>query len=161
MEELARWLRVLDPAAAERIDVRNLRRVIRALEVILVSGTPITELQRKTPPPYNIQMIGLIRDRASLYERIDRRVDAMLAEGLVREVSNMQAQGYGAELPAMSGLGYRQIMAHLRGEMDLPEATERIKFETHRFARQQATWFRQDDARIRWFDVQKGSNLRP
>lgn len=151
--ELTRWLQHLDPQAAERIDPRNVRRVVRALEVTLISGRPITELQKKSPPPYNIHIIGLNRPRASLYDRIDHRVERMLADGLVKEVAGLKAQGCGAQLPAMSGLGYRQILACLRGEMTLDEATDRIKFETHRFARQQATWFRQDDPRIFWFDL--------
>jgi tRNA dimethylallyltransferase len=151
-EELARWLRELDPTAAERIDPRNMRRVVRALEVTLISGRPISELQEKTPPPYKIHIIGLNLDRETLYERIDRRVDAMIAGGLVEEVVALRKQGYRAQLPAMSGLGYRQILAYLRGEMSLDEAVDRIKFETHRFARQQATWFRQDDPRISWFE---------
>lgn len=151
--ELARWLQALDPMAAQRIDSRNIRRVVRALEVTLISGRPISELQRKEPPPYDIQMIGLHRDRPQLYERIDRRVDLMMEAGLLEEVSNLRDRGYSAQLPAMSGLGYRQLLAYLRGEVDLEEAKDRIKFETHRFARQQATWFRQDDPRIQWFDV--------
>ena len=158
--ELARWLQLLDPLAAKRIDPRNIRRVVRALEVILVSGRPITELQQKSPPPYNIHMIGLNRPRASLYDRIDRRVDRMLANGLVEEVSRLNEIGYNAQLPAMSGLGYRQILAYLRGEMSLEEAADRVKFETHRFARQQATWFRQDDPRIHWFDASATDPLK-
>lgn len=152
-EELGRWLAELDPTAAQRIDARNVRRVIRALEVTLVTGRPISELQRKTPPPYDIRMIGLWRGRHSLYERIDARVDAMMAAGLLDEVSGLLAAGYGAELPPMSGLGYRQLLAHLAGQSGLEEAVERIKFETHRFARQQSTWFRRDDPRIDWFDA--------
>lgn len=155
-EEAARWLRLLDPQASERIDPRNMRRVIRALEVILVSGRPITELQAKEPPPYDIHIIGLYRERDQLYDRIDRRVDSMIAAGLVEEVASLRERGYRAHLPAMSGLGYRQILAFLRGEMSLEEAIERIKFETHRFARQQATWFRLDDARIVWFPASPG-----
>ena len=84
--ELARWLQRLDPTAAERIDARNVRRVVRALEVTLVTGQPITDLQRKTPPPYDIKMIGLIRDRETLYQRIDQRVDQMMTAGLVAEL---------------------------------------------------------------------------
>ena len=150
--ELARWLQRLDPTAAERIDSRNVRRVVRALEVTLVTGQPITELQRKTPPPYNIQMIGLIRDREILYQRIDQRVDQMMTAGLLSELEGLRKTGYGRSLPAMSGLGYQQLWAYLEGEMTLAEAVERIKFETHRFARQQNTWFRQDDPGIVWFD---------
>mgnify|MGYP001278563986 FL=1 len=152
-DEAARWLAALDPSAAARIDPRNFRRVIRALEVTLVTGRPITELQRKTTPPYDIRVIGLWRSRRSLYERIDDRVDAMMAAGLLDEVRRLRDAGYGSDLPSMSGLGYRQLMAYLAGETSLAEAVERIKFETHRFARQQATWFRRDDPRITWFDL--------
>jgi tRNA dimethylallyltransferase len=153
--ELARWLRLLDPPAARRIDSRNVRRVIRALEVTLITGRPITELQRKKRPPYHIKMIGLTCDRELLYERIDRRVEAMLAGGLLAEVESLLAAGYDPHLPAMSGLGYRQLIEHLADELTLEEAVERIKFETHRFARQQYTWFRTDDPAISWYDIQE------
>ena len=153
--EPARWLATLDPTAASRIDPRNVRRIIRALEVTLVAGRPISELQRKAPPPYDIRIIGLTRDREALYERIDARVEAMMAAGLLDEVRRLHDAGYGRDLPSMSGLGYRQLSAHLTGEMSLNTAVERIKFETHRFARQQATWFRADDRRITWFDLNR------
>lgn len=151
--EPARWLAALDPVAAQRIEPRNRRRVIRALEVTLMTGRPISELQRKHPPAYDIRTIGLWRERRSLYERIDTRVDEMMAAGLLDEVRRLYDMGYDRDLPSMSGLGYRQLLAHLVGEMSLDEAVERIKFETHRFARQQATWFRRDDPRITWFDL--------
>lgn len=154
--ELSRWLLALDPVAAAKVDPRNLRRIIRALEVTLVSGTPITQLQRKKPPPYRISMIGLHQERASLYQRIDERVDRMMEDGLLAEVERLRAAGYERHLPAMSGLGYRQLLDHLHGEMTLEEAVERIKFETHRFVRQQATWFRRDDPGITWFDTSQG-----
>lgn len=153
--ELARWLAVLDPEAATTIDPRNVRRVIRALEVTLVSGYPISQLQRKKPLKYRIAIIGLRCRRAALYERIDRRVDEMMAAGLLAEVEKLREMGYGRSLPSMSGLGYRQLMAHLEGEMNLAEAVQRIKFETHRFVRQQNTWFRADDPRIVWFDTEE------
>jgi tRNA dimethylallyltransferase len=152
-DELACWLAELDAEAAEKIDPRNVRRVIRALEVTLVSGQRISELQRKTPPPYDICMIGLTREREKLYERIDARVEAMIAGGFLDEMKQLYEAGYSRQLPAMSGLGYRQLFAFFEGEMSLGEALERTKFETHRFARQQATWFRQDDPRIHWFDL--------
>jgi tRNA dimethylallyltransferase len=97
--------------------------------------------------------IGLNCDREILYSRIDTRVDRMIANGLVEEVRNLRAIEYGRDLPAMSGLGYRQVYAYLEGEMDLDDCVERIKFETHRFARQQHNWFRQDDHRINWYDT--------
>lgn len=151
--QLARWLAALDPEAAERIDPRNLRRAIRALEVTLVTGRPITELQRKKPPPYHIKTIGLHTDRETLYQRIDQRVEAMMAAGLLAEVETLLAAGYKPTLPALSGLGYRQLIEYLTGKYTLEEAVQRIKFETHRFARQQYTWFRLDDPAITWFNT--------
>ncbi len=150
-EELARWLHTLDPAS--QIDPRNTRRVIRALEVTLVSGVPMSVLQRKSPPPYAIKVIGLYLERAAHFARIDARVDEMMAAGLLGELVGLRAVGYGRALPAMSGLGYQQLWAYLDGEMELGAAVERIKFETHRFARHQATWFRRDDPTITWFDA--------
>jgi tRNA dimethylallyltransferase len=110
-------------------------------------------LQRKLPPDYNILMVGLTCDRGKLYTRIDARVDKMMARGFLQEVIQLRKSGYDRSLPSMSGLGYRQIGAYLEGECTLEEAIERIKFETHRFVRQQYTWFRLDDEKIHWFDV--------
>ena len=79
----------------------------------------------------------------------------MMADGLLEEVEGLQAKGYSRALPAMSGLGYRQIMAYLDGESSLAASVERIKYETHRFARQQFNWFRPDDDKINWYDTQE------
>jgi tRNA dimethylallyltransferase len=146
------WLAALDPTAAARIDYRNIRRVIRALEVCLVTGQPITELQRKNPPPYGILQIGVTRPRPELYARIDRRVQRMIGAGLVDEVRRLADAGYDWELPAMTGLGYRQIGEYLRDEVTLEEAIARIKKGTRRFVQQQYNWFRLDDPAIRWVD---------
>jgi tRNA dimethylallyltransferase len=142
----------LDPIAAANIDYRNVRRVIRALEVCLVAGRPISELQRKTPPPYRIYQIGVTRARPALYGRVDARVDQMLADGLVAETERLAAAGYDWELPSMTGLGYRQIGQYLRGECNLEEAVALIKKQTRRFIHQQYTWFRPDDRAIHWVD---------
>lgn len=147
-------LTALDPTAASRIDPRNVRRVVRALEVCLVTGVPISQLQTASPPPYRILRLGLTRPRAALYERIDRRVDEMMARGLVEEVERLLAAGFAPPLPAMTGLGYGQIVQYLRGELTLEEAVSAIKRQTRRFVRQQSTWFRTDDPRIRWFDLE-------
>lgn len=156
--EAARWLAVLDPVAAGRIDPRNIRRVVRALEVTLASGRPMSELQRKTPPAYDLCLIGIRRDRRDLYQRIDKRVDGMMAAGLLTEVTRLHEAGYSRGLPALSGLGYRQLLAYLDGETTLPEAVERIKYETHRFARYQDTWFRPEDERIAWFELDEDTD---
>ena len=152
-EALHARLRQVDPVAAEKIDRRNVRRVIRALEVYLETGQPISELQRRRPPPYRILQIGLTMDRPALYQRIDQRVDRMIERGLVEEVRGLVEQGYGRELPAMSGLGYRQIGCYLRDEISLAEAIGLIKRDTRRFVRQQYNWFRLDDERIHWFQA--------
>ncbi len=144
-----------DPAAAARIDARNVRRVARALEYALATGEPISRQQRKQPPPYPALQIGLSLPRPALYARIDERVEAMIAAGLVEEVRGLAARGYAWDLPAMSGLGYRQIGQYLRGECDLPEAIRRIKSETRRFVRRQAAWFRPTDPAIHWTDAEQ------
>ncbi len=95
--------------------------------------------------------------RERLYKRIDRRVEKMLEEGLVQEVQWLLSQGYGLELPAMSGLGYRQIGRYLEGKISFDEAIERIKNQTHRFVRQQYTWFQLSDESIEWFDITERS----
>lgn len=149
-EALHRRLAELDPTAAARIDPRNVRRVIRALEVCLTTGQPISELQRKNPPPYDTLIIGLQMERAELYARIDERVEQMIAAGLVDEVRRLLEAGYPPDLPAFSSLGYRQIIAYLRGETTLEEAIARIKRETRRLVHQQSIWFRANDPRIHW-----------
>jgi tRNA dimethylallyltransferase len=158
-EELARWLHVLDPVAAARIDLNNPRRLIRALEVTLVSGRPISVQQTKSPPPYRILQIGLMMPRPLLHERIDARVDRMLESGLLEETRRL-GQEYGWELPAMSGLGYAQLGTFLRGETTLSEAVEDIKHATHRLVRLQRNWFKPDDPAIHWFDVTEPSALQ-
>lgn len=157
---LHRELATVDPIAARRIDPRNVRRVIRAIEVFQTTGKPITELQRTKPPPYRVLTIGLTCGRAELYRRIDERVDRQIENGLVEEVRRLVEMGYGYDLPSMSGLGYRQIGLYLRGKVDLPTAIQILKNETHRFARQQYTWFRLDDPRIEWITQGPGARER-
>ncbi|MFC1964178.1 tRNA (adenosine(37)-N6)-dimethylallyltransferase MiaA [Chloroflexota bacterium] len=143
----------VDPESAEKIDPRNARRIIRALEVAQKAGKDSSPQRGKQAPPYQTYIIGLTADRSILYQRIDQRVDALVAAGLVAEVEKLRQIGYDFTLPAMSSIGYRQINQFLKGEMTLVEATDRIKTETHRLARHQNAWFRKDDARIHWFDI--------
>ncbi|RLC97658.1 MAG: tRNA (adenosine(37)-N6)-dimethylallyltransferase MiaA [Chloroflexi bacterium] len=143
----------LDLAAAQRIDYRNVRRVIRALEVCLVTGRPISEQQRKQPPPYRILQIGLTMERATLYARADRRVEAMMVARLEDEVRRLVEAGYDWALPAMSGLGYVQFKPYFDGQATLEQVVAEIKWATHRFIRRQYNWFRLNDPVIRWFDV--------
>ncbi len=149
-------LAAVDPQSAIKIDPRNVRRVIRALEVYHKTGIPISKHQHKHPPPYHILQVGLTMPREMLYERIDQRVDKMLEQGLLEEVHRLVEAGCGWDKPAMLGLGYRQIGQHLRGEVTEEEAVALIKRETRRFVRQQYNWFRLNDEKIYWVDVGQG-----
>jgi len=153
-DELYQELTSVDPVAAQRIDPRNVRRTIRALEVYKEAEIPLSQLQRKEAPPFNTLIIGLTADRAELYRRIDLRVNEMIKQGLVDEVKRLVNRGYDFNLPAMSGIGYKQISMFLRGELTLAAAIQQIKFETHRLVRHQYTWFQLKDDRIKWFDIQ-------
>ncbi len=146
-------LRHADPDAAARIHPNNVRRVVRALEVCLESGQPISIQQRRIPPPYRILQIGLSRPREDLHARIDARIDQMLAAGLLDEVRGLLQAGIDRRYPAMSGLGYRQIIACLEGECTLEEAIAALRRETRDFARRQDVWFRKYNRGAQWFDM--------
>ena len=149
-EALHARLHALDPSAAGRIDARNVRRVVRALEVCLVTGEPFSEQQGRSPPPYRILILGLSLPRAELYRRIDERVERIMDAGLEDEVRGLVAAGYGFDLPAMSGVGYGQFAPYLAGKATVHEAAAEIKRATRRLVRHQANWFRQGDERIHW-----------
>lgn len=152
-EGLYQRLVLVDPAAAEKILPNNLRRTVRAFEVIFHTGRRFSELRRKEPVPYRILQIGLNRPRAELDRRIDVRVDQMIADGFVEEVQGLLDAGYVRELPSMSALGYRQIARYLAGETTLDEAVEEIKRVTRKFYRRQMTWFKPTDEQIHWFEM--------
>jgi tRNA dimethylallyltransferase len=148
------WQRLkdVDGVAASRIDSRNVRRVVRALEVFCETGIPFSQAQGREKPPYRTMIIGLTMERPSLYDRIDQRVEAMAVAGWPQEVSHLLEKGYDAELPSMSSLGYREMAAYVSGELPLEETMAQIKTATHRFARHQYAWFRLGDTRVSWLD---------
>jgi tRNA dimethylallyltransferase len=152
-QSLHQELQDIDPVAAAKINPSNIRRIIRALEIYHTTGQPPSQLQRKEAPGFPIMVIGLTRKRSELYRKIDWRADKMIQMGLVEEVEQLLKKGYSPALPSMSGIGYRQIGQLLRGEMTLPQAIDKIKYETHRLARHQYAWFRLSDSRIHWFDT--------
>ena len=152
-QSLYHELQNIDPAAAAKISPSNARRIIRALEIYHATGQRPSQLQRKEAPGFPLLLIGLTRERSELYRKIDWRVDTMIQMGLVEEVEQLLKKGYSPSLPSMSGIGYKQIVQFLRGEMTLPQAIDKIKYETHRLARHQYAWFRLGDNRIHWFDT--------
>ncbi len=149
-EALHQRLAALDPLYAAKTHPNNLRRVIRALEVCLLSNSTMTEQQQRQPPPYRIYTIGLQIERDVLYARADQRVDAMMHAGFLEEVQNLLNRGYQRNLSALSGVGYTELIAHLLDHVPLAETIQRIKFNTHDFIRRQEVWFRGHDHNILW-----------
>lgn len=149
-------LREVDPASAEAIHANNIKRVIRALEFYHLSGKKISEhneTERQKQSPYNFAYFVLTDERAKLYERIDRRVNAMIEAGLVEEVKKLKSMGCSREMVSMQGLGYKEILAYLDGGGTLEEAVYIIKRETRHFAKRQLTWFKRERDVI-WLDKQ-------
>ena len=147
-------LRTCDPEAAERIHPNNLVRVIRALEVYELTGVPMSEHQQQWQQEnqrYPFTAFCLTLPRALLYQRIEQRVDVMLANGLVAEVESLLAAGYTRDSIALRSFGYKELIAYLDDECTYLEAVEQLKQNTRRFAKRQLTWFRKD-TRIEWID---------
>ena len=148
-------LRQLDPDRAATVDPGNPRRIIRALEIVNATGSPVAT-GRSAELPYRSLVLGLTAERAILYQRTDARFDAMMAQGLLGEARRLAAAGYVLGSGALSGVGYMELGLYLAGEMTLDEAVERSKTRTHRLVRRQYTWFKPGDRRIDWLDATHG-----
>lgn len=147
-------LRQVDPKSAEEIHANNVKRVIRALEYYHQTGQKISEhnaFQRQKESPYAFRYFVLNDVREHLYQRIDQRVDQMIAEGLVAEVAALKKKGYTKEMVSMQGLGYKEILDHLDGALTLEEAVYMIKRDTRHFAKRQITWFKRE-RNVIWID---------
>ncbi|MGI6733116.1 MAG: tRNA (adenosine(37)-N6)-dimethylallyltransferase MiaA [Anaerovoracaceae bacterium] len=147
-------LKKLDPDAAERIHPNNIKKMIRAIEVVESTGKGIPAFNdafEKTAD-YDFILIGLNRDRKVLYKRIDERVDNMMAAGLLEEVKALLNLGLTEKNNSMKGIGYKELIGYLRGEYDLSEAVRLIKKNSRNYAKRQMTWFRRYD-NIQWFDI--------
>lgn len=143
-------LKKVDPESAEIIDKNNIRRVIRALEIYKVTGKTKTELDRESikEPKYDYRMFGIEWNRDELYDRINIRIDQMLANGLVDEVKSVNSR-YKISNTAIQGLGYKEVIEYLNGDVEYDEMVEKLKKETRHYAKRQLTWFRRD-SRIVW-----------
>ena len=154
-EEMHRELMELDPETAERLGPRDLSRVVRALEVLALSGVPLSRhikdhaFETDRLPSLKV---GLTMPREALYRRTDDRVDRIFASGIVEEVRGLLDRGVPAEANALKALGYREVVAHLRGELDMARTIELVKRNTRRYARRQIIWFRREP-NVNWFDV--------
>ncbi len=148
-EDLMRLLESMDPDMAGMIDANNKRRIVRALEVCILSGKHFSKMQVKGEPLVNALQIGIDLPRDLLYERIGERVDSMIERGLLQEIEKLLMQKYSWQLPSMSGIGYRQFKEYFDGTATLDVVVSRLKRDTRRFARRQLSWFRRDK-RIHW-----------
>lgn len=153
-EALHDALRRVDPESADRLHPNDVRRIIRALEIVERTGKTMTEYhqEQQRQSPYDTLWIGLTMERDVLYERIDKRVDAMIEQGMVEEVKQLKQKGCTLDLVSMQGLGYKEIMMVLEGEWSLEEAVNTIKQNTRRFAKRQLSWFRRIQD-IHWWDM--------
>lgn len=148
-KQLWEYLKEKDPLAAEKIHWNNQRKVIRALEVFEVTDYSIMTPKEKPQCLYEYCMIGLDTDRKLLYQRIDQRVDQMIAAGLVDEARFVYSLG---EIQASQGIGYKELYPYFKGEITLEEAVEQIKQNSRRYAKRQLTWFR-NRLKAQWFDL--------
>ncbi|MFN7018393.1 MAG: tRNA (adenosine(37)-N6)-dimethylallyltransferase MiaA [Fimbriimonadales bacterium] len=149
-------LKQIDPIAAARIHPNDAVRITRAFEVYETTGVPISQWQQQAENELPALKIGLTLPRALLYQRIDQRVDKMIAQGMLQEVQNLLQKGYNPEQPALKGLGYRHLIGYIQGRVGWDEAVRLWKRDTRRFAKRQITWFRKEPD-VQWIDASQGS----
>ena len=155
-EYLHSLLQQADPQSADQIHPNNIKRVVRALEYFRQTGEPFSlhnQRERERCSPYHFLYYVICSDRKNLYERIDRRVDAMMADGLVGEVQALKKRGVKRGMTSMQGLGYKEILDYLDGTCSLEEAVYVLKRDTRHFAKRQITWFRRE-REVRWLKLE-------
>ena len=161
-EELLKMLQEVDPESAERLHIKDIKRITRALEIFHLSGKTIgehNEMTRNCPPRYDAKIIGLTcEDRQVLYDRIEKRVDEMVEMGLIDETKKLIEMGIPENATSMQAIGYKEIIPALRGEVSLEEAVALLKQSTRRLAKRQLTWFRRNP-RIKWFYLDNIKNF--
>ncbi len=157
LEALVEELKRLDPKYYEIVDRQNPRRVVHALEICTMTGKTYTSFRKreKRQRPFQIIKIGLNRPREELYDRINQRVDQMMADGLLEEAKSLYSLRH---LNALNTVGYKELFDHLEGRWPLEEAVERIKGNTRRYARKQLTWYKKDE-RMKWFHPQETEQI--
>ena len=151
-EYLIKMLAEFDPVSAERLHPNNIKRVIRAIEFYRLTGIPISEHQEETKKKesrYNSLMFCLDWERETLYERINKRVDIMIADGLPDEVARLRDMGYTRDMQSMQGIGYKEMLEYLDGEITLESSIEAVKQGSRRYAKRQMTWFRRNHS-VHW-----------
>ena len=153
-EELVALLLKMDPTAAGTVDLKNPRRVIRALEIVTFTGKPISETRKMGKPDVEAFQIGIRRTRQELYSRIDREVEDMIERGWIDEIRELLRKGVSLDAPAMTSIGYRELISYIKGEKPLDDAVAACKTAVRRYAKRQETWYRRDK-RIHWVASEK------
>lgn len=156
-EALHQILKEKDPEAAERIHPNNVKKVIRAIEILSEGSDRVRTFEESfvKTTSYEVRLAGLMRDREELYDRINRRVDILVEEGLFDEVKSLKSMGLTADDISMKGIGYKEVLGYLDGEYDFDEAVRLIKRNTRHYAKRQMTWFRRYDE-MKWFNLSEG-----
>ncbi|MGO1469126.1 MAG: tRNA (adenosine(37)-N6)-dimethylallyltransferase MiaA, partial [Tissierella sp.] len=155
LKYLHNLLEEIDPISANKININDKKRVIRALEIYDITKKPMSEYNknfRKENKDYNLAIICLNMDRSKLYDKINKRVDSMIENGLIEEVKFLLEMGYKPDSVALQGIGYKEIIMHLNKDSTLEESIDLIKQKSRNYAKRQLTWFRRDN-RIKWIDV--------
>ncbi|MBR3109360.1 MAG: tRNA (adenosine(37)-N6)-dimethylallyltransferase MiaA [Clostridia bacterium] len=162
VDALHRILESVDPISAARLHPNDVRRVVRALEVYDLTGTPLSAQKMPEPEdsPYDFRLYALDLQRDVLYQRVDRRVDQMMADGLLEEVKRLKDSSVPADAQSMQGLGYKELLPVLDGAMPLTDAVSLIKLRTRHYAKRQLTWFKRDE-RIQWIPFTPRQSLEP
>lgn len=158
LEELAEELKKVDKESYKIIDLKNKRRIVRALEVFYLSGQGFSTQQTKGDRLFNVLKLGLNVEREKLYERLDKRVEEQFEQGLIDETKSLIKMGYNDNLPSMTGIGYKEVGMYLKEEISMDKAKELIKFRTHDYVRRQETWFKKD-SEIKWIEPNEAEEL--
>ncbi len=149
VSELAALLVKLDPDAAQTVDLKNPRRVIRALEVATFSGKPFTKHKQTAQPIYDVFQVGIMWPRDVLYQKVNNEVDSMIERGWIEEIRSVLQKGLSEKAPGLTSIGYRELVAYLKGQKTLEQAIAASKMAVRRYAKRQETWFKRDK-RIHW-----------
>ncbi len=161
LPKLYQELQSVDPEYAAKISPNDRQRILRSLEVFLVTGKPFSYFHQQKPEPAVFKPVfwGLTMERQKLYQRINQRVDEMLKLGLIDEVKMLLDKGYSPDLNALNTVGYKEVIAYLKNQLTFEEMVEQIKRNTRRYAKRQFTWFRADQ-RIHWFNVETKADFK-
>jgi tRNA dimethylallyltransferase len=155
---LRRILSKIDPIAFEKFDAGDLTRIVRAIEVYVLTGRPISELWKERSEDERFTIFVLYRERNDLYRRINERVESMFDHGFVEEVQNLLKMGYSKDLKAMRSIGYKEVVQYLEGEIDINECVEMVKLATRHYAKRQLTWFKRYEDAV-WINLSNGEEL--